>query len=496
MSRGEGEADDARLRGRVGRLPDVAVQARVGGDVHDAAVLLGALFSPTTPVKAASFTVTRTDDSYDGACDTDCSLRDAVAEANSSAGADTIVLPAGTYTLSAAGVTDTTGDIDIRDELVITGAGSALTTIHANTTLLDRILDVDFSTNSLGLTGLTLEGGNTTGKGGAIFSFLNILNFEDVMIRNNTASAEGGGVYMEGGSLHMLRSEISGNHSGSAGGGFNGFGASLVATESVIKNNTGGDGGGIYVNGGGLTITTSRVEGNSGGKGGGIFVFIGNSPFTLTQSLVKGNTSGDYGGGIYLHSYGTGQVDIINSTISGNLALNNGGGIYTETPVNISHSTIAENQADTDHSEKWTPTGGGIYGYRATAVFHISNSILANNTGNYFGLDPNNDCYLGLSSSIASQGYNLVEYRGNCDFTGSGELLALDPHLGPLQDNGGLTHTYALLPGSPAVDKGDPAFTPPPDFDQRGFPRVFNLRIDMGAYEAQITRIYMPILMR
>jgi hypothetical protein len=307
-------------------------------------LVLGTFIFPTKSVKAAIFTVNEYGEGYDGACDEDCSLRDAVAEANASAGADTIVLPAGTYFLSQPGITDTTGDIDIRDELVITGAGSALTIIHANTTLLDRIFDVDSSTNSLGLTGLTLEGGNTTtGKGGAIFSNYNNLNFEDVVIRNSTAAAEGGGVYMEGGGLFLLHSEISGNHSGGDGGGVNCFGASLVATESVIKNNTGGDGGGIYVNSGGLTITTSRVEGNSGGKGGGIFVFMGNSPFSLSQSLVKGNTSGNEGGGIYLYSYGTSQADIVNSTISGNLALNNGGGIYSEMPVNIRHTPTTVN---------------------------------------------------------------------------------------------------------------------------------------------------------
>ena len=49
--------------------------------------------------------------------------------------------------------------------------------------------------------------------------------------------------------------------------------------------------------------------------------------------------------------------------------------------------------------------------------------------------------------------------------------------LGPLQDNGGPTFTHALLPGSPAINAGDPDFTPPPFFDQRGagFGRVANV---------------------
>jgi hypothetical protein len=59
--------------------------------------------------------------------------------------------------------------------------------------------------------------------------------------------------------------------------------------------------------------------------------------------------------------------------------------------------------------------------------------------------------------------------------------------LGPLQDNGGPTFTNELLTGSPAIDAGDPNFTPPPDYDQRGpgFDRVVNGRIDIGAFEVE-----------
>ena len=63
--------------------------------------------------------------------------------------------------------------------------------------------------------------------------------------------------------------------------------------------------------------------------------------------------------------------------------------------------------------------------------------------------------------------------------------------LGPLANNGGPTKTHALLPGSPAIDAGDPAAVAGvngvPEFDQRGVPwsRVVGGRIDMGAIESQ-----------
>ena len=72
-----------------------------------------------------------------------------------------------------------------------------------------------------------------------------------------------------------------------------------------------------------------------------------------------------------------------------------------------------------------------------------------------------------------------------------------DAMLGPLADNGGPTFTHALLPGSIAIDAGDPNASPGndgiPDYDQRGLPygRVVDgdgdgvATMDIGAFEVQ-----------
>jgi len=94
----------------------------------------------TPPVFAANFAVTTTSDTFDGTCDTDCSLRDAIYAANSTAGDDTIIVPAGTYTLSISGRDEeygVTGDLDIYNSpisgtLTIMGNSSADTIINAN----------------------------------------------------------------------------------------------------------------------------------------------------------------------------------------------------------------------------------------------------------------------------------------------------------------------------------------------------------------------------
>src|SRR5205823_14963190 len=75
---------------------------------------------------AATFTVTKTADAADGSCNADCSLREAVIAANAASGADTIVVPAGTYYLSHTGSAEdaaATGDLDITGDVTITGAG-------------------------------------------------------------------------------------------------------------------------------------------------------------------------------------------------------------------------------------------------------------------------------------------------------------------------------------------------------------------------------------
>ena len=95
--------------------------------------------------------------------------------------------------------------------------------------------------------------------------------------------------------------------------------------------------------------------------------------------------------------------------------------------------------------------------------------------------------YNNSNGVVMSRGYNLSSDDAFGILTGPGDLIRTDPMLGPLQNNGGRTLTHALLPDSPAIDAGDPNFTPPPFFDQRGagHPRVVNGRVDKGSFEVQ-----------
>jgi CSLREA domain-containing protein len=234
------------------------------------------------------------------------------------------------------------------------------------------------------------------------------------------------------------------------------------------------DGGGVYVYGAAtVNMTDCAVTAcRSGGNGGGI---SNNGTLTLTRCTVSGNVAFEGGG---IDNVAGGHLTMTNCTVSGNAAAGYGGGIANHTSgstVVATSCTIVENISG--------GFGGGIYaaGGDASAVT-LGSSILANNTA-YTGLD--------CDGVLGSADYNLVGAADACSFTGTTthNLQGLDPRLGSLQANGGLTKTHPLLPGSPAIDTipsvscGSPA-------DQRGVPRPQDgnadtiAACDIGAYEA------------
>ena len=181
----------------------------------------------------------------------------------------------------------------------------------------------------------------------------------------------------------------------------------------------------------------------------------------IVNSTISGNSAGDSGGGI------AGFVAIMNSTISGNSAGDRGGGIFGS--ADVRNSTVSGNSA---------VSGGGIYNIGEFSTL-ISNTIL--NAG------ASGENIFNNGGTVTSHGYNISSDNGGGYLNGPGDQINTDPLLGPLQDNGGPTLTHAPLPGSPAIDAGDPNFTPPPLRDQRGrcFYRVFGRRIDIGSVEIQ-----------
>lgn len=222
-----------------------------------------------------------------------------------------------------------------------------------------------------------------------------------------------------------------------------------------------------------LTIT----NGNAVGDHGGGLLNQGNT--TLRRCTFAGNNAALNGGGIRnLNLFGSATLTLDNCTLTGNTAGNNGGAIINDGGPTLfaRHCTIVSNTA--------AGAGGGMRLFNGPVT--MSHCIVAGNTAV-------TDTEISRVTSVLSAEYNLVGIGTNTTLTNgvSGNLVGgatnvLNPLLGPLRHNGGLTPTMALLAGSPARDVGDPGFDGTGLSDQRGAPRVIYGRVDIGAVEAAV----------
>jgi len=218
-----------------------------------------------------------------------CTLRAAIMEANAGDGSDTIVLPAGTYTLSIAGTGENGaafGDLDIAasQPVTITGAAAATTIIDGGG--LDRV-----------------------------FHNLGPLTISHVTIRNgNSAASFGGGILAEA-PLTVQNAIISGNQAGSGGGIFHAFGIVSTVESSTISGNQAEQGGGVLSQGG-LTLVNVTVSGNNATvySGGGLELVFTNT----LRNVTIANNSAPSGGGI---SAG-GGVTAVNTIVASNTPSN------------------------------------------------------------------------------------------------------------------------------------------------------------------------------
>ena len=417
----------------------------------------------------ATFVVNTTDDTVDAnpgdgiAQDAggNTSVRAAIMEANALAGADEIVVPAGNYTLTISGKYEdlaVTGDLDVLDDLTMTGDGAGLTIIDANG--IDRVLQVHSGTSTdaveLALTGVSVTGGEVNGgpvqledRGGGLYSYpdtqvtVSGVLFHDnaaprITVETNFGHGRGGAIYSRG-DLTILDSRFEDNLATGSGGAVEAANrdASTQIRRTTFANNVGDRGGAVIVVG---NVIIEEC------------LFVGNSDREDTHGL---------GGALYVLIYGL--TEVTNSTFTGNTS-DNGGAITINGPARINSSTITNNTAN---------LGGGIYNVNGVGDLTIENSIIAGNT------DP---WQRDVSGTITSAGHNLVGNTfGSTGFGAAGDLLNVDPLLGPLADNSGPTLTHALLQGSPALGAANTATAPPTD--QRGIPRPQNGDADVGAFE-------------
>ena len=303
---------------------------------------------------------------------------------------------------------------------------------------------LEFDSNVAGtITGSTIDHDSAYNTGAIGYYGTGSLTISASDLSNDSAQyydGSGGAVQTNGsGALSLTSDTLVGDTAG--------FGGALdlkAPAPATLSDNTFAgdaavyyDGGAIYdENSGAVTVNADTFSGDSADAGGGVY-FHGDTE-QVTNSTFDGN-SGYYGGAIYLHNSG---MQLTNDTIAGNQG-SEAGGIYD--PASLSG---------------------------------IVNTIVADN--------PGGDCYSGPAGVVADQGSNL-DSDATCFATGgvgntpevAGDLVGVNPNLGAPADNGGVTETDALLPGSPAI--GAALGSACPSTDQRGVTRP--AACDMGAYQ-------------
>jgi CSLREA domain-containing protein len=423
--------------------------------------------------------------------DGQCTLREAITAANTDtasgnasgecpagSGADTIVVPAGTYKETLTGFEDSNagGDFDLYSDLTIQGAGSGSTFIDGNE--VDRVFDV-FQLSPRPAPTVTIKdvtiqngqaptvSGHTPNGGGVLVSSPATLTLNRDVVTHNTA----GNGYASG-------------VQGGSGGGIASTGTLTVdgttvsfntAGHSYYTDAAGGDGGGIY-NSGSATISTSTVASNSAGYGGsgGLGGGIDNSgSLTISGTTVSSNTAGA-GGDVGENTFGaggdgggiantppSGTLSLDTSTVSSNTAGaagtdsdfngGGGGGIFVEAgTTTLTDSTIASNNAGQGSSwgggtgcdstggggsVTFGGLGGGVYFFGGAAPT-ATNVTIADNGAGLGGAWNGSPCpaYNGAGGGF---------YTGNGDLALANSIVAsstvglnCDGNFSVLQDDG------------------------------------------------------------
>jgi CSLREA domain-containing protein len=399
----------------------------------------------TGSLAAGIIAVTTTADDF-GGDPGQCSLREAIQALSTTlsfggcpAGTpgDVIELPAGTYALTISGTEDDTN---------ATGDLDLWVTMTVRTTAGRAIVDagglavrdrvLDVHAGAVSLIDLTVTGGDVSAP---------------------ALSSRVGGGLLNTTALTLTRVDVLGNAGGAGGGLFN---AARLGT--------------------GLLLVDSQVMGNAAQYGAG--VYNNQAALTVINSSIVSNSASQLAGGLY-NDDNRGVVFLRNTTLSGNsVALGQGGGLFNVGALRLNNVTITANHAG---------SAGGVF---SGGSLSLSNSVIGGNSADAGAAD--------CSGELNSLGYNLIMDPNDCVLTGVLPTLmtGLNPGLGSLGLNGGRTVTHALLPESPARDRGNPAAptgtgTACETVDQRGSER--RGWCDLGAYDAADPwRVWMPSIQR
>ncbi len=436
-------------------------------------------FAPASAAPTTRIVVNTAKDQTDAAGSKTVSLRDALQMAGHASGPVSIGFDTTVFavrrTITLAGTQLELGG-NTAGPITIQGPPPRVT-ISGNH--LSRILVVDKGVTA-SMAGIDFTNGQSNNYAGGAIN-----NSGNLMIAGSTISGNAGlsgGAIENSGNLSVRDSTIRSNSSNIAGGGIDNTGSLSIQNSTIDSNAAQGGGGGIESSGP-VAVVDSTISGNNttSGNGGGVDT---SGIATLSNSTISGNyvqqgyrqEYASYGGGVA----NTGDITITNATISGNSTDDSGaGGIWNGGTARLFDSTVTENSSFFND--------GGILNF-AGQSFTIANTIVAANqiidpAAGASGPD--------VAGDFSSSGHNLIGITDGSsgwvksDFKGTA-AVPINPRLSPLDFFGGPTRTQYPLTGSLAKLGGSAALVPRGvTTDQRGFARVVNGTVDIGAVELQ-----------
>lgn len=274
--------------------------------------------------------------------------------------------------------------------------------------------------------------------------------------------SQGAGMYIHSSNPTLTHCIFTGNSAADSGGGIsNRFGrsGSLTLTDCTFIGNSAGAGGGMsnqwYSS---AILNNCNFIANEARYWGGAMYSFHRSKSTANNCTFIGN-SAEIGGGIYNEQHT--ELILTNCTLTGNSARRNGNGIVCSS---LSHFP---NEVELTNCIFWND-GDEIWNENGSTITISYSNIQRGPAGVY---DPFE---------------TVIRGEGNID----AEPLFVDPN-GPDNIPGTEDDDFRLAFLSPCVDSGDPDYLPGPnETDLDGNPRIVSGRIDMGAYEFQVSIYY------
>jgi len=383
----------------------------------------------------------------------------------------------------------------------------------ANPTTLDAqgLGRVVYVTGDIAFTieGLRITGGDATGLGGGVYWEADAgggvcvdgakATISNCAVINNTASTvrqgHGGGLHLNDSDATLSGNTVVSNTASTASDG-GGGGLFLLSGAATLSGNT---------------MQGNTASTASDGVGGGLYLLW--SDATLSGNTVRGNVASavnnGYGGGLCLGNSSDTTLSS-NTVVSNTAALDAdwagfGGGLYIEdTPFTLTNSLVADNQANTGGSglwiagDWWRPITGNLL---HTTIADNRSSGQGVFVGNYTTLAFTNTIIAGRHSvgiTVTTGGTATLEatlwYNNGSDTGGGGTIVtgAVNVYDDPAFVNPS-AWDYHLTDGSAAIDAGvDAGVTTDIDGDVR----PWGAGHDIGADEYRVWHIYMPVVLR